>query len=193
MRFEVNLTTYTDVGLFLDHRPLRRLLLESCRGKRVLNLFCYTGALSVAAAKGLARSVTSIDMSKTYLTWAHRNFESNDLNPKYYQFIRANILEWLESDPTTEFDIILLDPPTFSNTKSTEQTLDIQRDHCALIDACARWLVPQGFIYFSNNLRGFSLSDSVNERYLVEDLTRASIDADFDRKPPHVLFKLSRK
>ena len=193
MRFEVNLTTYTDVGLFLDHRPLRRLLLESCRGKRVLNLFCYTGALSVAAAKGLARSVTSVDMSKTYLTWAHRNFENNDLNPKHYQFIRANILEWLESDPRAEFDIILLDPPTFSNTKNTEQTLDIQRDHCALIDACARWLIPQGFIYFSNNLRRFSLNDSVNERYLVEDLTRTSIDADFDRKPPHVLFKLSRK
>jgi len=99
----------------------------------------------------------------------------------------------VESDPRAEFDIILLDPPTFSNTKSAEQTLDIQRDHCALIDACARWLVPQGFIYFSNNLRGFSLGDSVKERYLVEDLTRTSIDADFDRKPPHVLFKLSKK
>ena len=193
MRFEVNLTTYTDVGLFLDHRPLRRLLLEACRGKRVLNLFCYTGALSVAAAKGLARSVTSVDMSKTYLTWAHHNFQKNGLNPKHYQFVRANILEWLESDPRPEFDMILLDPPTFSNTKSTEKTLDIQRDHFALIDACARWLAPQGYIYFSNNLRGFSLDELVNERYLVEDLTRSSVDADFDRKPPHVLFKLSRK
>ena len=193
MQFEVNLTTYTDVGLFLDHRPLRRLLLESCRGLRILNLFCYTGALSVAAAKGLARSVTSIDMSKTYLTWAHRNFEKNGLNPKHYQFIRANVLEWVTVDPRAEFDIILLDPPTFSNTKSTEQTLDIQRDHRELIDACRAWLAPRGVIYFSNNFKGFSLDDSVRGSYTIEDMTRQSIDADFDRKPPHVLFKISAK
>jgi 23S rRNA (guanine2445-N2)-methyltransferase / 23S rRNA (guanine2069-N7)-methyltransferase len=193
MQFEVNLTTYTDVGLFLDHRPLRRRLLESCRGLRVLNLFCYTGALSVAAAKGLARSVTSVDMSKTYLTWAHRNFEKNGLNPKHYQFIRANVLEWLTVEPRAEFEVILLDPPTFSNTKSTEQTLDIQRDHRELIDACSAWLAPGGVIYFSNNFKGFSLDDSVREAYVVEDMTRQSIDADFDRKPPHVLFKISVK
>ena len=193
MQFEVNLTTYTDVGLFLDHRPLRRRLLESCRGLRVLNLFCYTGALSVAAAKGLARSVTSVDMSKTYLTWAHRNFEKNGLNPKHYQFIRANVLEWLTVEPRAEFEVILLDPPTFSNTKSTEQTLDIQRDHRELIDACSAWLAPGGVIYFSNNFKGFSLDDSVREAYVVEDMTRQSIDADFDRKPPHVLFKISLK
>ena len=193
MQFEVNLTTYTDVGLFLDHRPLRRRLLESCRGLRVLNLFCYTGALSVAAAKGLARSVISVDMSKTYLTWAHRNFEKNGLNPKHYQFIRANVLEWLTVEPRAEFEVILLDPPTFSNTKSTEQTLDIQRDHRELIDACSAWLAPGGVIYFSNNFKGFSLDDSVREAYVVEDMTRQSIDADFDRKPPHVLFKISVK
>ena len=193
MRFEVNLTTYTDVGLFLDHRPLRRQLLESCRGKRVLNLFCYTGALSIAAAKGFARVVTSIDMSKTYLTWAHRNFEKNGLNPKHYQFIRANVLDWLLDDPQANFDLILLDPPTFSNTKSTERTLDIQRDHHALIDACANWLAPGGVIYFSNNFKNFSLDDAVSDRYSVEDITRQSIDADFDRKPPHVLFKISVK
>jgi 23S rRNA (guanine2445-N2)-methyltransferase / 23S rRNA (guanine2069-N7)-methyltransferase len=193
MQFEVNLTTYTDVGLFLDHRPLRRRLLESCRGLRVLNLFCYTGALSVAAAKGLARSVTSVDMSKTYLTWAHRNFEKNGLNPKHYQFIRANVLEWLTVESRAEFEVILLDPPTFSNTKSTEQTLDIQRDHRNLIDACSAWLAPGGVIYFSNNFKGFSLDNSVREAYVVEDMTRQSIDADFDRKPPHVLFKISVK
>ncbi|MDC3032563.1 bifunctional 23S rRNA (guanine(2069)-N(7))-methyltransferase RlmK/23S rRNA (guanine(2445)-N(2))-methyltransferase RlmL [Litorivicinus sp.] len=193
MRFEVNLTTYTDVGLFLDHRPLRRKLLESCRGQRVLNLFCYTGALSIAAAKGFARAVTSIDMSKTYLTWAHRNFEKNGLNPKHYQFIRVNVLNWLWVNPHANFDLILLDPPTFSNTKSTERTLDIQRDHHALIDACADWLAPGGVIYFSSNSRNFSLDRALSDRYLIEDITRQSIDADFDRKPPHVLFKISVK
>ncbi len=193
MRFEVNLTSYTDVGLFLDHRPLRLELLESCRGQRVLNLFCYTGALSIAAAKGFARAVTSIDKSKTYLTWAHRNFEKNRLNPKHYQFIRANVLDWLQVDPQANFDLILLDPPTFSNTKSTGQTLDIQRDHRALIDACAHWLAPRGVIYFSNNFRNFTLDDAVSDGYSVEDITWQSIDVDFDRKPPHVLFKISVK
>ena len=193
MRFEVNLTTYNDVGLFLDHRPLRRLLLESCRGQRVLNLFCYTGALSVAAAKGFARSVVSVDMSKTYLTWAHRNFEKNGLSPKHYKFIRANVLEWLQTEPRPEFDVIILDPPTFSNTKSTERTLDIQRDHGALIGSCVDWLAPGGVIYFSNNFRGFSLDSLVQESYLVKDITHGSIDADFDRRPPHALFKISLK
>lgn len=193
MNFEVNLTTYMDVGLFLDHRPLRRWLLHSCRGLRVLNLFCYTGALSVAAAKGLARSVTSIDMSNTYLTWAHRHFDLNDLNPKHYQFIRANVLEWLTENPEPHFDLIILDPPTFSNTKNTEQTLDIQRDHSALIDACLQWLAPNGLIYFSNNFKGFVLDGSVSEQFIVKDLTRASIDLDFDRRAPHSLFKLLPK
>jgi 23S rRNA G2069 N7-methylase RlmK/C1962 C5-methylase RlmI len=115
------------------------------------------------------------------------------LNPKHYQFIRANVLEWLTVEPRAEFEVILLDPPTFSNTKSTEQTLDIQRDHRELIDACSAWLAPGGVIYFSNNFKGFSLDDSVREAYVVEDMTRQSIDADFDRKPPHVLFKISVK
>jgi 23S rRNA G2069 N7-methylase RlmK/C1962 C5-methylase RlmI len=193
MHFEVNLTTYTDVGLFLDHRPLRRWLLESCRGLRVLNLFCYTGALSVAAAKGLARSVTSIDMSKTYLSWARRHFEVNGLNPKHYQFFRANVLEWLTENPEPKFDLIILDPPTFSNTKSTDQTLDIQRDHSALINASSKWLALKGSIYFSNNFKGFALDESVSERFIVKDLTRASIDLDFDRRAPHSLIKLSPK
>ena len=109
--------------------------------KFVLNLFCYTGALSVAAAKGLARSQQVSICQKHISHGCTRNFENNDLNPKHYQFIRANILEWLESDLRAEFDIIR--STDLFNTKSTEQTLDIQRDHCALIDACARWLAPQ--------------------------------------------------
>ena len=189
--FEINLTTYTDVGLFLDHRVFRKWLMESCKGKRVLNLFCYTGSLSVAAAKGSARSVTSIDMSKNYLTWAHRNFEKNSLNPKNYNFIRDNVLEWIRESPRPEYDVVILDPPTFSNTKSTEETLDIRRDHCSLIDESSAWLAPYGVLYFSNNARGFQLDPHLHERYEIIDLTKKSIDADFNRRPPHKLFKLS--
>lgn len=191
--FEVNLTTYTDVGLFLDHRPLRRWLLQSSKGQHVLNLFCYTGALSVAAAKGHARRVVSVDMSKTYLTWAHRNFEKNQLNPKHYEFVRANILEWLYTSPRPEFDIIVLDPPTFSNTKSSDQTLDVQRDHVSLIQQAAQWLTPRGVVYFSNNAVGFKLDQAALEGFEIQDVTRQSLDIDFDRGRPHVLFKLAVK
>ena len=193
MTFEVNLTTYTDVGLFLDHRALRRWLLAESKGQRVLNLFCYTGSLSVAAAKGQARQVVSVDMSKSYLSWAQRNFEKNKLNPKHYEFIRANILEWICENPTPEFDLIVLDPPTFSNTKSSDQTLDIQRDHVSLIQQAAEWLAPGGVLYFSNNAHGFKLDQTALEQFEIQELTRASIDTDFDRSPPHVLFKLSSK
>lgn len=193
MTFEVNLTTYTDVGLFLDHRPLRRWLNAESKGQRVLNLFCYTGALSVAAARGQARRVVSVDMSKSYLTWAHRNFEKNKLNPKHYEFIRANILEWLQQNPEPDFDVIVLDPPTFSNTKSSDQTLDIQRDHISLIEQTAQWLAPNGVIYFSNNAHGFKLDQASLQQFEIQDLTRQSIDADFDRGLPHVLFRLSLK
>lgn len=191
--FEVNLSTYTDVGLFLDHRPLRRWLMNDCKGRRVLNLFCYTGALSVAAAKGYARSVTSVDASKTYLGWAQRNFQLNGLNPKHYEFIRTNILKWITIDPSPQYDVIILDPPTFSNTKDSEETLDIQRDHAALIEACMKWLAPQGVLYFSNNFSAFKLDSSLSEQFMVSDLTQKSLDPDFDRKPPHVLYRIGLK
>ena len=190
LRFDVNLTTYTDVGLFLDHRPLRRWLMRDCKGLHVLNLFCYTGALSVAAAKGYARTVTSVDSSNTYLNWAEDNFDKNGLNPAHYEFLRANILEWIQDRPEPLYDLILLDPPTFSNTQASEMTLDIQRDHARLLRETSQWLRPGGMLYFSNNARGFQLDPEVFEAFKVEDVTDASIDRDFDRARPHVLFKL---
>ena len=188
--FDVNLTTYTDVGLFLDHRPLRRWLMQECKGLHVLNLFCYTGALSVAAAKGYARTVTSIDSSNTYLNWAEDHFDKNGLNPAHYTFLRANILEWIQDRPEPLYDLIILDPPTFSNTKASEVTLDIQRDHLSLLQQTSQWLLPGGSIYFSNNARGFQLDPEVMTHFRVEDLTKASVDPDFDRDLPHMLFRL---
>ena len=190
MVFEVNLTTYTDVGLFMDHRPLRRRLLKESKGKRVLNLFCYTGTLSVACALGMAKQVDSVDISKSYLAWAERNFVKNKLNPKHYRFFRKNILEWIKKDATQLFDIILLDPPTFSNTKSCPDTLDIQRDHSILIDQCMRHLDPNGTLYFSSNQRGFKMDSEVGNRYRVTDITWESLDLDFKRSKSHVLFQI---
>lgn len=193
LTFEVNLTTYTDVGLFLDHRPLRRWLRAECKGLKVLNLFCYTGALSVAAAKGLARTVTSVDSSKNYLAWAERNFALNGLNPAHYSFVRTNIMKWIHINPEPTYDLIILDPPTFSNTKDSDETLDIQRDHVALIEAVSAWLKPQGTLYFSNNYSAFTLDPVLSERFSVQDLTKKSLDPDFDRKAPHVLYRISLK
>lgn len=190
LRFRLNLTTYTDVGLFLDHRPLRRRLLREARDRRVLNLFAYTGALSVAAAMGGAREVVSVDLSNTYLEWAMDNFETNGLNPDDFDFLRTDVMAWLKGAPESEFDLIILDPPSFSNSKRTESVLDIQRDHATLIRDSMRWLTPAGTLYFSCNYSRFKLEQTLASEFRVREITAKTLDPDFDRKPPHVCFEL---
>lgn len=185
-RFEVNLSDYLDTGLFLDHRPLRRLIHARADGKRVLNLFCYTAAITVQAALGGAQSSLSIDMSNTYLDWAKRNLDINGLQVTQHRLLRADCLTWLETAPqefAPSFDLIVCDPPTFSNSKKMEGILDVQRDHGVLIEQCMALLVPGGELYFSNNFRRFRMDDSIRERYRVEDITAATIDKDFSRNP----------
>lgn len=180
--FYVALKTYLDTGLFLDHRPIRKWIGENCRGKQVLNLFCYTGSVSVHAALGGAKEVVSVDMSNTYLNWAMDNFRLNHLPIKQHQFVRADCQRWLDAASGT-FDVIFLDPPTFSNSKKMEGHLDIQRDHIALIRSCARLLSPGGVLIFSNNLRKFELDEhAITELGLkVENITAQTIDPDFKR------------
>lgn len=190
LRFRLNLTTYTDVGLFLDHRPLRRRLGQEARGRKVLNLFAYTGAFSVAAAVGGARQVVSVDLSNTYLEWAMDNFELNDLNPDHYGFIRTDVMAWIAGPPEELFDLIVLDPPSFSNSKRTESVLDIQRDHGVLIRDAMRWLAPSGTLYFSCNYSKFKMDLDLFSEFSVGDITAKTLDPDFDRKPPHVCFVL---
>lgn len=181
-RFRVNLRDYLDTGLFLDHRPIRLWIADHARGKRFLNLFCYTGAATVHAVKGGASRSLSIDLSNTYLDWLGENLKLNGLeNKQNHSRYRADCLEWLKLAPKEDFDLIFLDPPTFSNSSRMEGVLDVQRDHEQLIEGCMARLAPGGTLIFSTNYQRFKLSEAVKTRYRVEDITSKSIDRDFSR------------
>lgn len=180
--FIVNLERYLDTGLFLDHRPIRQWIYQHSRNCRFLNLYCYTATASVHAALGGALPTTNVDLSRTYLQWAQRNFELNEIDLREHAFVQSDCLSYLQ-DAQEEFDLIFLDPPTFSNSKSTENVLDIQRDHQELISHCMRVLAPNGLLIFSNNHRRFQLDEEVSQHYLVQDCSPASIDKDFARNP----------
>jgi 23S rRNA (guanine2445-N2)-methyltransferase / 23S rRNA (guanine2069-N7)-methyltransferase len=179
-RFLVNLHDYLDTGLFLDHRPMRRFIYENARNKRFLNLFCYTATASVHAALGGAASSLSIDLSNTYLDWARKNYGLNGIGGKQHRLKREDCMAYLESGATL-FDLIFLDPPTFSNSKSTDNILDIQRDHVSLIKNAMKKLDKNGLLIFSANKRNFKLDDVVSASYELKDYTRASLDKDFQR------------
>lgn len=175
----VNLTDYLDTGLFLDHRPTRLALADLAKKKRFLNLFCYTGTASVHA--GLAGAhCTSVDMSRTYLNWAKDNFRLNHLTIDKHEFIQADCVQWL-AECEAQYDVIFMDPPSFSNSKRMEGVLDIQRDHVALIEDAMRCLAPNGLLIFSNNLRKFKLDNEALAQFEVQDMTAKSIPFDFAR------------
>jgi 23S rRNA (guanine2445-N2)-methyltransferase / 23S rRNA (guanine2069-N7)-methyltransferase len=178
-RLLVNLTDYLDTGLFLDHRPLRTRIQREASGKRFLNLFCYTGAATVHAAKGGARATTSVDLSRTYLDWARRNLALNGLSERH-QMVQSDVMTWLE-EAREEYDLVFIDPPTFSNSKRMEGVFDVQRDHVRLLDLAMARLAKGGVLYFSNNFRRFRLDESVADRYAVEEITTQTIDQDFAR------------
>ncbi len=179
-RLLVNLQDYLDTGLFLDHRPLRRRLGAEAAGKDFLNLFCYTGSATVHAALGGARSTTSVDMSNTYLGWARKNLAHNGLDESSNALIRENCLEWL-ARADSHYDLILLDPPSFSNSSGMSGSFDIQRDHVELVRSTMARLRAGGQLYFSNNRRGFKLDSGLEQEFQCEDITRATLDPDFQR------------
>lgn len=183
----VNLYDYLDTGLFLDHRPLRYKIFKSAAGKNFLNLFCYTGAVSVAAALGGA-TTTSVDMSRTYLDWAQDNFELNKISLKGHQFIQENAIEFLEKPREEKFDMIFLDPPTFSNSKRMDGTFEVERDQVFLINATMKLLKPTGDLYFSNNKRDFKLAEELKIAFKVTDMTEETIPMDFHDKKIHKVF-----
>ena len=186
----VNLTDYLDTGLFLDHRPLRLRIQREAAGKRFLNLFCYTATATVHAAKGGARSTTSVDLSKTYLDWARRNLSLNGYSDKN-RLEQGDVMAWLEAD-RGEYDLIFIDPPTFSNSKRMEGVFDIQRDHVQLLDLAMTRLAPGGVLYFSNNFRKFILDEGLAARYVVEEISDKTLDPDFARNPKiHRAWRLS--
>ncbi|GHF92474.1 bifunctional 23S rRNA (guanine(2069)-N(7))-methyltransferase RlmK/23S rRNA (guanine(2445)-N(2))-methyltransferase RlmL [Thalassotalea marina] len=180
--FKVNLWDYLDTGLFLDHRKTRQIVAKMAKGKSVLNLFAYTGSVSVQAALHGATKITTVDMSNTYLTWAKDNFALNDLTGSQYQFVQADCLKWLKSNEE-KFDLIFIDPPTFSNSKRMEDSFDVQRDHIAVLTDAAKSLSDQGEIIFTNNKRNFKMNhEEITALGLkavnISDQTR---DMDFQR------------
>jgi 23S rRNA (guanine2445-N2)-methyltransferase / 23S rRNA (guanine2069-N7)-methyltransferase len=189
--FQIDLTGYLDTGLFLDHRPIRLWLASQAQGKHCLNLFCYTGSASVQMAKAGAKSVTSIDLSNTYLAWAQENAAYNQLPlpGQKLHWERDDVLDWLSAmanlpaHARPQYDLIFCDPPSFSNSKRMASTLDVQRDHARLIADMGMLLAPQGLLIFSTNLRGFKLDMSAMDEmgWQVTEMTKMSIGFDFQR------------
>jgi len=193
-KFLVNLRDYLDTGLFLDHRITRRMIQQQAKAKTVLNLFAYTGSASVHAAIGGAASVTTVDMSNTYLDWAKRNFTINGLTGKQYQFEQADCLQWL-SRCRAQFDLIFVDPPTFSNSKRMQDSWDVQRDHVNLLNMLTPRLAPGGKVIFSNNKRRFKIdTQALNDAgWQVKDISAGTLPEDYKRNPNiHVCFELTR-
>ena len=178
----VNLTDYLDTGLFLDHRLTRKMLGEMAQGKDVLNLFAYTGSATVHAALGKAKSTTTVDMSNTYLNWAEQNLLLNDIEGKQHKLIQADCLQWLEKCDR-QFDLIFVDPPTFSNSKRMEDSWDVQRDHIKLMTNLKRILRPNGTIVFSNNKRGFKMDFAKLEELGLSavEISHKTLPLDFER------------
>jgi 23S rRNA (guanine2445-N2)-methyltransferase / 23S rRNA (guanine2069-N7)-methyltransferase len=193
--FKINLWDYLDTGLFLDHRKTRQIIAKKAKNKSLLNLFAYTGSVSVQAALHGASSITTVDMSNTYLNWAQDNFALNKINGHKYQFIQADCLDWLKKN-TTPFDIVFIDPPTFSNSKRMEDSFDVQRDHVTLITDALKSLADGGEIFFTNNKRNFKMDFDAMENLGLQakpmsDVTR---DKDFARnKHIHNSWSITRK
>ena len=185
-KLQVNFEDYLDTGLFLDHRPLRLMIQQQAKGKRLLNLFAYTGSATVHAAVGGANVTTTVDMSKTYLDWAKANLALNDTYGKH-EFIQADCLEWLDEEAKQayprQYDLIFLDPPTFSNSKRMTEVFDIQKDHVQLIQQAVTLLAPEGVLYFSTNFRRFALDKEALSKLNIEDITAKTIPEDFIRNP----------
>jgi 23S rRNA (guanine2445-N2)-methyltransferase / 23S rRNA (guanine2069-N7)-methyltransferase len=177
----VNFEDYLDTGLFLDHRPIRLKIAGESKDKDFLNLFAYTGAATVHAGLGGAKSTTTVDMSNTYLEWAGRNLAANGLNTDRHQLVQADCLQWLASQ-TERYDLIFLDPPTFSNSKRMTDAFDVQQDQISLVRGAMSLLRKGGVLYFSTNLRNFRLNPEIESEFSPENITTETIPFDFKRR-----------
>jgi 23S rRNA (cytosine1962-C5)-methyltransferase len=192
LEFQLNLSDYLDTGLFLDHRNTRARIRAEAKGKRVLNLFAYTGSFSVYAAAGGAVHTTTVDMSKTYLEWARQNMVLNGFTGTEHHFIRDDVFRFLK-DPRRlreNYELIILDPPTYSRSKRMQHTLDVQRDHVDLLNRCTSLLTSDGVLYFSTNFRKFRLQEESLDSDKIEELTPASIPEDFRNRRIHRCWRI---
>lgn len=192
-RFLVNFRDYLDTGLFLDHRPIRLRIGSEAQGKRFLNLFGYTGTASVHAAVGGAASTTTVDLSRTYLDWTSMNLSLNGFAEQHHQTVKADCLQWLTKERDL-FDMIFVDPPTFSNTQKDRRVFDVQRDHTVLLERAMARLAEGGVLYFSTNFRRFVLDKKLAERYEIQHITGSTIPVDFERNAKiHYCWELRHK
>jgi len=193
LKFIVNLSDYLDTGLFLDHRVTREKVRAEADNKKVLNLFSYTGSFSVYAASGEANEVATVDLSRTYLDWAKRNMQLNGfIDLSRYKFIQADVLLYLDTVPENYFDVLILDPPTFSNSKRMKDILNIQRDHVHLINDCLRILRSGGKIYFSTNYKKFVLEKAAIQSSLIKDITKQTTSFDFEGRINRVCYLIEK-
>jgi 23S rRNA (cytosine1962-C5)-methyltransferase len=191
-RFHVNLSDYLDTGLFLDHRVTRAKVAAEAGARRVLNLYCYTGAFTVYAAGGGAASSTSVDLSRTYLDWAARNLELNGIDPRRHELVPSDIRDFLADAAArgARWDLAVVDPPTFSNSKRMDYVFDVERDHGPLLAAVARVIAPGGVIWFSTNKRRFALDEDAVRGWEVLDRTRETIPPDFRDATAHRVWRM---
>ncbi len=189
--FEVNLSDYLDTGLFLDHRKTRQMVREASDGKRVLNLFAYTGAFSVYAAAGGAISTTTVDLSKTYLDWARRNLAANGFDGPEHRLVHDDAMEFLRrTSPGPHYDIAVIDPPTFSNSKRTEDVFDVQQHYVELLNNTARLMPADGVIYFSTNFRKFKFDEAELGGLSVREISAQTVPDDFRNKRTHRCWRM---
>ena len=190
LKYWINLSDYLDTGLFLDHRPLRKTFMDESSEKQVLNLFAYTGSFSLCAAAGGAASVTTVDLSPNYLAWAKENFLLNGFSTENHAFLQADTMTFLQGETLPKYDLVFVDPPTFSNSKRMKGTWDTQRDHAYMLEQLLRSVKPGGIVYFSNNLRHFKPDFGSLEVERIEDLSKKTIPEDFRNKKIHHCFKI---
>lgn len=194
LKFNVNLKDYIDTGLFLDHRKTREMVRAESFGLSVLNLFSYTGSFSVYAASGGASRITTVDLSGTYLEQAKENFRLNDMLPGAFEFVQADVFKFLEeaAEKKERWDLIILDPPTFSNSRKMDRTLKIQKDYLELIFSCFKVLKGEGRLLFSNNLSDFRFhKKDFPSGIKIEEITKLTTDIDFRNKPAHKCWELT--
>ncbi len=193
LSFIVNLSDYLDTGLFLDHRLTRKMVKEMSGDKRVLNLFSYTGSFTVYAAAGHAKKITTVDLSKTYINWAKRNLTYNKLyDDTKHEFIQEDVLRYLKTVSPNSYDLIILDPPTFSNSKKMEDIFDIQRDHVSVINQCLKILDENGILMFSTNYRGFELEAEKLLSQKIKDITKQTTSFDFEGKLKRKCYRIEK-
>jgi 23S rRNA (cytosine1962-C5)-methyltransferase len=205
LRFEVNFDAYLDTGLFLDHRPMRAMVADSIAarakrgaGTRFLNLFAYTGSFTVHAARAGSDESTTVDLSNTYQAWTARNLALNGIDARRHRLVGADALAWLDTAVAARerFDVIVLDPPSFSNSKKMTGVLDVQRDHVRMVSQCHALLADGGELFFSTNLRSFRIDEQLVQQCALREITHQSVPEDFRRPTgagPHRAWKAERR